>query len=97
MTKTERKLHEGAERKLPGSGDMLVRIYRCAAGRGPSLAMAAACAVFLTTSRSEGYAMLKEMVRKHRPTRTGPKEERYHAAMGALDDLAVLAGLEPSR
>ena len=93
MTRTERKLHEGAEHLWPGSGDDLAIVYRAFAAHG---AVAYWCAATIATMlhglvpRAEAI----DTLRTHLPraTRPGPKMDRATAADAALDRLAALAG-----
>ena len=88
MTRTERALHVGAELNLPGSGDHLVAVYRCA----PDLRMAATIKVFLLdrATRSECLADMREQVEARKSSRRGPKQDRHAAALEALSALEAL-------
>ena len=94
MTRTEKKLHLGAEYWWPGSGDDLVLVYRAyAADRQMSL-WAAVTLASLLRQPEERRGCLAEL-RKGLPTSTrlGPKQGRIKAALAALDHLdAALEG-----
>lgn len=94
MTKTETTLFHGAEYRWPGSGKPLVVIYQCvkASGRGAGIGAAMTINIGLTEARarSEMMKLLRTQVEKAAATRSGPKRDRYLAALEALAALEKL-------
>lgn len=87
MTRTEQKLHAGAELNWRGSGDHLVEVYRAFVGSELSLWAAATIAVLLREPDGRSR-MLDELGRKvPRSTRSGPKKDREVACDRALHAL----------
>ncbi len=86
-TRTEKILHGGAEHHLPGSGDALVTILRCATG----LRMAATINRFLLDPDTREATLVDMRGQVKKPSRKGAKLDRYVAAVEALDELTSLA------
>lgn len=98
MTRDERQLCEAAERLWPGTSDHLLAVYLClkSAERGGWLGASALLKVALTT-RADRTAMLRALrgkVERAKPSRTGPKKDRYNAAIVGLDALDAVHALE---
>ena len=98
VTRDERDLCMAADRLWSGTSDHLLAVYLClkSAERGGWLGAAALVKVALTTPAERGAVLraLRGKVERAKPSRTGPKMDRYNAAIVGLDGLDTIHALE---
>lgn len=95
MTRTEKKLHVGAEQWWPGSGDDLVLVYRSYnqdGDRGGSMWAAATIAVLLREPAARSRCLAELTDKLPTSSKIGPKHDRSCAAAVALTRLSALRG-----